>query len=130
MVAQQHQGQCEQHHPEGHPDQLLLGEGVRVASVGLVGQVEPVDEGQAEPVEGGDDGQQDRIGVRRHDPDDQMGSDDQDGEHPAVAQDVGGHLSLDPDADGGVRPDPHHQREHEQDQLGSAPLSVHEAQQA
>jgi hypothetical protein len=50
VVAQQDERGHEQPDPERHPDQLLLGEAVRPAG-GLLGQVEPVDDRQAEAVE-------------------------------------------------------------------------------
>ena len=64
VVAQQHQRRHEEQHAERHPDQLLLGEAVRLVG-GLVGEVEPVDDREAEPVEGRDHRQQHRVGVRR-----------------------------------------------------------------
>ena len=48
-----------------------------------------MDDGQAEPVEGGHDRQQHRVGVRRHQPDDDVRGDDQRGQPAAVRDDAG-----------------------------------------
>ena len=45
---------------------------------------------------------------------------------PPYAEEVGGHLALDADADGGVRADADGEREDEQEELGAPPAAVHE----
>ena len=96
------------------------------AYVGVETEVEPVDDRQAESVEGGHHGQQDRVGVGRHEPHHDVREDDERGQPPAVREDVGRDLALDAEAHGGVRADADGQREHEQEQLGPAPAAVHE----
>ena len=120
VVAQRHQGDHEEADPEGHPDQLLAGEGV------VERQVETVDDGQAEAVEGGHDREQHRVGVRRGEADRDVGGHDQRGQPAAVAHDVGRHLALHAEADGGVGADADREREHEQEQLGTPATAVHE----
>ena len=106
-----------------HPDQLLAGER------GVVGQVEPVDDGQAQAVERGDDREQHRVGVRRGDPDHDVGRDDQGGQPAGVPDHVGGDGPLDAEADGGVGARADGQREDEQEQLRAPPTAVHEAEE-
>ena len=126
VVAQQDQRRDEQDDAEGHPDELLLRVVVLAPDV-LVGQVEPVDHGEAEAVERRDRREQDRVGVRRDQPDRDVGADDQDGQATAVADDVRRHLALDADADRGVRADADGEGEDEQEQLGAPAAPVHEA---
>ena len=90
-------------------------------------EVVPPEHGQAETVEGRDEGQQHRVGVRRHDADRHVCRDDQGREPAAVAHQVGGHRALDAEADRGVRPDADREREDEQEQLRAPATPVHEA---
>ncbi len=94
VVAQQPEGGDEEHHAQRHPDELLAREGVVVDALGGVVEVEAVDDRQAEAVERGDEGQQHRVGVRREDADRDVGDDDQRGQPPAVADDVGRDRAL------------------------------------
>ena len=120
VVAQDHQGRDEQPDAEGHPDQLLSGE------LGVAGEVDPMDDREPDAVERGHDRQQHGIGVRRDHAHGDVGGDDQGGEPPAVGHDVGGHLALHAEPDACVGPDPDHEGEHEQEQLGAASAAVDE----
>ena len=89
VVAEHQQRQHEQRDAESHPGQLLAGERR------VVGEVEPPDHGEAEPVEGGHDGQQHGVGVRRHEPHHDVGDHDERGQPAAVPDQVGRHLLVD-----------------------------------
>ncbi len=128
VVADQHHRADEEPHPEGHPDQLLLGEVVGAAR-GLLGQVEPVDDRQAEAVERGDHREQHGVGVRGEEAEREVGGQHQGGQPAAVADQVDRHLAVDPQADGRVRPDAHREGEHEQEELRAPPTAVHESHQ-
>ena len=118
VVAQQDQRDDEEDHAERHPRQLLTREGVRVAQR-LVGQVEAAQHREPEAVERGHERQQHRVGIGRDDAHGDVGGDDQRRQPAAVADDVGGHGSLDPEADGGVGADA--DREREDSRNSSAP---------
>ena len=126
MVAEQDQRGDEQQHADGHPGQLLVRQPVRLERVVGVGEVEPVDHREPEPVERSDDRQQDRVGVRRDHADRDVAGDRERSEAGAVAHDVGRYLTLDADAHGGVRTDPDRQGDHEQEQLRAPATPVHE----
>ena len=127
VVAQQHQRGDEEDHPERHPGQLLRRQAVRLERVVGVGQVEAVDDREAQSVERGHDRQQHGVGVRRHDPDHDVCGDRECRQTGAVPDDVGRHLALDADADRCVGPDSDGQREDEQEQLRAPAAPVHEA---
>ena len=85
-----------------------------------------MDHREAEAVERRDERQQHRVGVRRDQPDRDVGSDDERGQPAAVRDDVGRHLALDAEADGGVGADADREREDEQEELGAPAPPVHE----
>ena len=126
VVADDHEDADEQRDADGHPDQLVLGEGVGVGVLLQVRQVDPVDDREAEPVECADDRQQDRVGVRREEPDHDMAGDAQGGQPAAVRDDVHGEGSLDAEAHRRVGADADEQTEHEQEELGPAATPVGE----
>ena len=128
MVADRQQRDHEEGDAERHPDQLLLGEVVRLVDR-LAGEVDAVDHREAEPVERGDHGEQHRVGVRRDQADHDVRADHQAGQPAAVPEDVGRHLALDADADRGVRPDADGEGEDEQEELRAPPAAVHESHQ-
>jgi hypothetical protein len=88
-----------------------------------------VDDRQAEPVEGRDEGQEHRIGVRRHDAHGDVGGHDEPGEPTAVAHDVGRDRALDAQPDCRVGADADHERQQEQEELSATATSVHEPHQ-
>ena len=130
VVAQADDHGDEQGHPDRHPDQLGAGEGAGVGVLGLVGQVDAVDHRQAEAVEGGDDGQQDRVGVRREDADHDVAADHERRQPGAVGEQVDREGAVDAEADGGVGADADDEAEEQQHQLGAATSAVDEAPQA
>ena len=85
-----------------------------------------MDLGEADAVQGGDDRQQHRVGVRRDQADRDVGGDDQRGQPAAVRHDVGRHLPLHAEADRGVRADADHEGQDQQEELGPSPPAVDE----
>ena len=82
-----------------------------------------MDHRQPDAVEGDDGRQQDRVGVRRPEPDDEV-ADDRQGDHPAaVLDDVGRDRVVGADADQRVGADADDQGEDQQEQLGAASLA-------
>src|SRR5699024_207351 len=100
VILQQDDDRDEDHQPERHPDELFHGDGVPARPV--LGQVEPEDHGQPDPVEKDSDRQDDRVGVLGADPHDHVG-DYRQAEQPAgIDVHVRGQLALDAEPDQAV----------------------------
>ncbi len=127
VVAHHDQDEDEQDRAQRHPDQLVARERPDRAAGGGVAEVDAVDDRQTEAVEGGDDRQQHRVGVRREDADHDVAAQAQGGQPAAVPDDVGGHGALHAQAHGGVRAHADQQGQQQQEELGAPAAPVGEA---
>ncbi len=89
-----------------------------------------MDDREAEPVEGRDQGQEHRIGVGRHEAYGDVGRHDERGQPTAVPDDVGGDGALDAEPDRGVGADADHERDQEEEELRAPATPVHEPHQS
>ena len=100
-----------------------LGDVVGVGGSEVLGQVEPVDHRQAEPVEEGDSRQQDRIGVRSQPPKTQVGDHQPGAEDDGKGGEVGAELVEQDEVDLRERAQRDNVREGKQGQLCPAALA-------